>query len=127
MRSTVLLYAIDGPVSEMDLVTFHRGEATEDQRRRVLSAPRIVLGEVERLTDGKLRNALPTRMALKAIGPGPRVLDGDLATQLGAALRLSNVSDLIVPTDTHAIDAWLAAHRGRVVFTALVPGLVPLG
>lgn len=127
MRSTVLLYAIDGAVSEMDLVAVQRGHATTDQRRRVLSAPSLVLGEVEHMDDGSIRKALPTRMALRAIGSGIRVLDANLAEQLGAALRLANVSDLTVPVDQGAVGTWISAHRGRVVFTALVPDLVPIG
>jgi hypothetical protein len=126
MRSTILLLAIDGGVSEDDLVAVRRGQATEEQRRRVMGAPSLLLGEVEHVEGGKLRKALPTREAMRALGDAKvRVLDAELARALSTALQLASVSDLIVPIDQREIADWLDRYLGRVVFTVLVPGMSP--
>lgn len=121
MRSTVLLFAIDGAASEGDFVAYVRGVASDEQSKRLFRAPSLALGEGQQLPNGSIRFPNPTRAALRVLGNGPRVLDDELGQQIATALQGHNLTDLFVPVDHRAIASWLAQYRGRVVFTVLVP------
>ena len=112
----MFLYAIDGQISQRDLMAaVAKNQLGPEHRQELLRSDGILLGRQE--YDGsRWVRPDPVEHATRIMGNTARFLTRSLAEDVRAAMNRHNFGQLDVLTDLPSLDQWLRRNIGKVAF-----------